>query len=126
MLASARNPPPGVVLWPSDGDARRAAIEALRGTREAWERAYVGAPAGDAERALPVLLAALGEDGKLHPREAAGDDAEQRRATAHAMIRRRSPMKLIVEITDYPERSVSRLRKGLRDDRVDVAPPVGR
>lgn len=125
-LTSHRSQPAGVVLWPSDGDARAAAIEALRATREAWRRAYDGEPVGAAERALPALLAALGDDGERHPRDDAGDTADERRALAQRMLRRRQPSRLIAELTGLHERSITRLRADAREDAGGAPQPVGR
>lgn len=126
VLTSHRDPPPGVVRWHSDGRERIAAIEALRATREAWRRAYEGDPVGVVERALPALLSALGEDGERHPRDDAGDAAEERRALARRMLRRRQPSRLIAELTGLHERSITRLRADAREDVGGAPQPVGR
>lgn len=61
LLPSAKNAPPGIVLWPSDTVSRRAWRAAMldERVREGWRRAYERQPATPADAALRLLWDAL-------------------------------------------------------------------
>jgi hypothetical protein len=61
VMTTTRNPPPGALRWPTDGDARTAwaAVFEDEAVIETWRRAYEGEPPLPSERALVALAGLL-------------------------------------------------------------------